>query len=218
MRPVIPALGGVDVRRPPELARHDQQHALVEAAQVQIFDEGRDRLVEEPELVLRVLEDVAVDRVRVPVVSVVLFHRLAGRGRVLHHHRDPRRARLDQPPREQGALAVPVHPVPLARLVGLPGQVEGVARLAREHEVDLSKIQGSGRDGRIMKDDVRIFHRILRFAFYLRPDCIDSRSWQPLRSLAALRVRQQPHHRLPPNPVRQLLPCTHPLPQTPCIP
>jgi 2-oxoisovalerate dehydrogenase E2 component (dihydrolipoyl transacylase) len=30
-----------------------------------------------------------------------------------------------------------------------------VRRLAREHEVDLSKIHGSGRDGRIMKDDVR---------------------------------------------------------------
>jgi 2-oxoisovalerate dehydrogenase E2 component (dihydrolipoyl transacylase) len=30
-----------------------------------------------------------------------------------------------------------------------------VRRLAREHRVDLSKIHGSGRDGRIMKDDVR---------------------------------------------------------------
>ncbi len=31
-----------------------------------------------------------------------------------------------------------------------------VRRLAREHQVDLSKVHGSGRDGRIMKDDVRL--------------------------------------------------------------
>ena len=30
-----------------------------------------------------------------------------------------------------------------------------VRRLAREHQVDLSKVHGSGKDGRIMKDDVR---------------------------------------------------------------
>ncbi len=30
-----------------------------------------------------------------------------------------------------------------------------VRRLAREHQVNLSKVNGSGKDGRIMKDDVR---------------------------------------------------------------
>ncbi len=48
-----------------------------------------------------------------------------------------------------------------------------VRRLAREHQVDLSKIHGSGRDGRIMKDDVRclifLIHRVFALALQLFP-------------------------------------------------
>lgn len=45
-----------------------------------------------------------------------------------------------------------------------------VRRLAREHQVDLSKVHGSGRDGRIMKDDVRlhVFDVVNSFFFSLR--------------------------------------------------
>ena len=57
-----------DARRPAEVAADDQQHPLVQAALVQILDQGRDRLVEEGSAVLHGVEDVVIDGVVVPVL------------------------------------------------------------------------------------------------------------------------------------------------------
>ena len=43
---------------------------------------------------------------------------------------------LHQPPRHQGTLAKGEAPVLVAHVIGLQGQVEGIARLARQHEVE----------------------------------------------------------------------------------
>ena len=89
-------------RRAAELAGHDQQHRRFRPRAYRSSISADTRLIEEAELVPRVVEDVAVDRVRIPVVAVVQLHRLAGRRRVLQHHRDEAGPVLDQPPRHAG--------------------------------------------------------------------------------------------------------------------
>ena len=65
-----------------------------------------------------VVEDVAIDGVRIPVVGRVGRERLAGERRILHHHGDEAGPRFDQPPGQQGPLAVTVHAVAFAHLRG----------------------------------------------------------------------------------------------------
>ena len=68
-----------------------------------------------------------------------------------------------------------------------------VRRLAREQQVDLSKIHGSGKDGRIMKDDVGfLFFRygvflalhFFNFLQYSKISSISSRLLPPLNNVA----------------------------------
>ena len=111
-------------RRPAELAGDDQEHAPIEPAGREILDERRDGLVVEGHPPLRVVEDVAVDGVRIPVVAAVERHLAAG---MLHDDRHKRAPRLHQAPRQERALAETVAAVAVADKVGLAREIEGLA-------------------------------------------------------------------------------------------
>ena len=77
------------------------------------------------------------------------------------------------PPAATAPAAAPEAATQMLNADGSILTTPAVRRLAREHQVDLSKIHGSGRDGRIMKDDVRclifLIHRVFALALQLFP-------------------------------------------------
>ena len=110
--PVVAAAVLVDLGRAPELAEAEDEGRVEQAAPVQVEDQRRQSLVEVRAFVaLKGLEDV---RVVVPPAAV------AG---------DERDAGLDEPPRQQQALAEVVAAVEVARAVGFLRYVERLLRL-----------------------------------------------------------------------------------------
>jgi hypothetical protein len=106
-RPALSRNVIVDLGRAAELAGHHDQHPAIEAAGVDVFDQGADRLVEVPAPRLHGVEDVVVDGVVVPVADAPAERAVeAGRHRV--------HAGLDQPARQQAALAPGIPPVSVA--------------------------------------------------------------------------------------------------------
>ena len=115
-------LGVADLRRPAELAGDHDQHPAVEAAGVDVLDQGADGLVEVAAARLHGVEDVVVDGVVVPVADPAAERAVqAGRHQV--------HAGLDQSPGQQAALAPGVPAVAVAEPGILPAQVERPARL-----------------------------------------------------------------------------------------
>ena len=100
-------LGVADPRRPAELAGDHDEHAAVEAARVDVLDQGAHGLVEVPAARLHRVEDVVVDRVVVPVADPAAERAVQARRHEVH-------ARLDQPPGQQAALAPGVAAVAVA--------------------------------------------------------------------------------------------------------
>ena len=107
LRPVIPprlhhtrltAHRGVDSRSPSEFPRHNQQHTLVQAPRINVLHQRRHRLVVNRESHQRVVEQVTVHRMRIPVIRAVLQPRHTRLIGILHHHRHKTATRLNQPP------------------------------------------------------------------------------------------------------------------------
>lgn len=81
--------------RSTKLSGDHQEHSLVEAAVVEVFDQGGHRLIISREAPLGVFEDVAIDRVGIPVVGASGGDGFAGEG-VLPNHGHKGTARFDQ--------------------------------------------------------------------------------------------------------------------------
>jgi hypothetical protein len=137
-----------DARRAAELAGDDQEHAAIKAAGIEVLDQGGDGPVVHREAEQAVVEDVAIDGVRIPIVRRVGRKRLAGERRVFHHHRYETRARFDEPPREQGTLAVTVHAVAFAHVARFQRQIERAASLIGRQHVESAAAIGVHRTHR----------------------------------------------------------------------
>ena len=124
-------LGVADPGCAAELAGHHDQDATVEAARIDVLDQGGHGLVEVAAARLHGVEDVVIHGVVVPVADPAAERAVqAGRHQV--------HAGLDQPARQQAALAPGVAPVAVAEPGILAVQVERPARLgAREQGVRL---------------------------------------------------------------------------------
>ena len=107
----------VDERRAAELAGAIDHHVVEHAPVVEVFDQGRDRRVEGRQMLFQALLDVVVV---VPVAGV---------------DGDAGAPRLDQPPRQQGALAVEVPAVAVAQLRVFLAEVEGLAHAVAGHHL-----------------------------------------------------------------------------------
>ena len=118
-----------DARRAAEFADGHHQRFLQHAAVVHVFQQGGEPAVELR--AMEVLQGPEIGGVGVPRID---FGIAVGHGRPVHLHEA--RARLDQAAREQQSLAERGQAVALAHLVGLLGEVEGVARLAGEHQFE----------------------------------------------------------------------------------
>jgi 2-oxoisovalerate dehydrogenase E2 component (dihydrolipoyl transacylase) len=69
---------------------------------------------------------------------------------------------------DAGASASAAAPEAATQMMNADGSIlttPAVRRLAREHDIDLSKVHGSGKDGRIMKDDVRFMYPFMHLVF-----------------------------------------------------
>ena len=120
--------GGVDFRCASELTGDNQEGAFVESALVEVFDERRDGLVVGGDAPAGVVEDVAVDRVAVPVVGAVFGNAFGGVG-LFPDHRDESTSGFDEAPRHETALTECVHAISLANGGGFFGKIECFADL-----------------------------------------------------------------------------------------
>ena len=130
LRPVVAPAGRIHARRAAELGQVAHQRRVQHAALVEVFDQRAVRLV------VHRRDDVlhAFDRrERLRAVDVPGDFVEHGEERV---DRDEPHARLDQPPRQQAALAEAVHAVALADAGRLLGQVERLARLLARHQAE----------------------------------------------------------------------------------
>ena len=122
-----------EARRAAKLACHHEQHLLVQSPRVEVLHQRRDGLVVVGEAPSGIIEKVAVDRVRIPIVGAVLRHAATG---VFHHDGHKAGARLDESPRHDRPLAEAVVAITLAQLRRFPGDVEGDARLVGGQQLD----------------------------------------------------------------------------------
>ena len=100
---------------------------------MEVFDESGDGLVVGRDPPARVVEDVAVYGVAVPVVGAVFWDAFGGEG-LFPDHGDEAASGFDEAPCHEAALSVGVHAVAFSDGGGFFGEVEGVADLfAGEH-------------------------------------------------------------------------------------
>src|SRR5688572_6121597 len=137
VRPVVAAVLRVRVARgahaepggPAELADRDEEGVLEEAARLEIREERGERTVELG--AVEVAEGPEVGGVGVPRIDLGVAVR--DRGPV---HLDEARAGLDEPPREEATLPERVAAVAVADHGGLGVEVEGLARVPGEDELE----------------------------------------------------------------------------------
>src|SRR5262249_34847995 len=122
-REVVAAPTRVDLRGPAELAHPDDQRRVEQPARAEVVYQGRPRRVEDPAE--------ALDRVEVLRVAVPTGRRILGDARERDLHE--RHAALDQPPRQEAALAEVVATVGVPQGGRLAVQLERFGRLRPDH-------------------------------------------------------------------------------------
>ena len=124
---VAPA-GRVDLGRPSEFARRDDQRIVEHAPVLQVFEQRAIGVVHHrPQVILHRAD--GGERLRTVDVPGEFV-----KDGLKHIDRHEAAAALDQPPRQQAPLAEPVPPVFVAERVGLGAELEGFARLGGRHQ------------------------------------------------------------------------------------
>ena len=162
-----------DPRSSTKLARHHDQHSLVESALIKVLDQCGDSLIEERSPELERVKDVMIDRVVIPIRDSAAQRSVEFRGDHVH-------SSLDQPPGHQALLAPLIPAVMVASRVGFAAQVKrGTCPRARE------KIDGLGfksvdgiHDSRLIEIAAKVIERLLQAKTLFQPGLMLSR--QPM--------------------------------------
>ena len=118
-----------NARRAAKFPGHDDEHALVEAARVDVFDERRHRLIVNGSPKLIGLEDVMVDRMIVPVRDATAECAVERRGDDI----DPR---FDQPAGHQALLPPLIAAVTIANRSRFEIQIERTSRQSAGQQIE----------------------------------------------------------------------------------
>ena len=115
---------------PSEFSGDHQHHlAIGQAPLVQILDQAADRMIINRQANLGVLEDVTVDRVRVPVVGSGFQRRDTRFVGVLQDHGHEAATGFDQSSPQQATVSPAVTSVEVADMVGFLGKIKRLAGL-----------------------------------------------------------------------------------------